>query len=106
LEILRPAGRQKEDRIEAALSWPLRNAKIYIVDTVAAAFEARLRQEMEKFPYWKDDGLDILSYVYDMIKDYRFPAFAGEEKSELDEWDRREARRRERECKPHGWMER
>jgi len=27
---------------------------------------------MEKFPFWHDDGLDALSYLYDIIKDFRF----------------------------------
>ena len=25
--------------------------------------------EMSKFPYWQDDFLDVLSYVYDVIRD-------------------------------------
>jgi hypothetical protein len=27
---------------------------------------------MEKFPFWHDDILDMLSYGYDLIKGYRF----------------------------------
>jgi hypothetical protein len=28
--------------------------------------------EMDFHPKWHDDGMDMLSYVYDMIKDYKF----------------------------------
>jgi hypothetical protein len=28
---------------------------------------------MEKFPYWHDDALDALAYLYDMIQNYKFP---------------------------------
>lgn len=72
LHILRPAGRKKEYRIESNLSWPLANGKIKISKSIPKAFRERLRLEIEKFPFWHDDGLDDLSYAYDMIADYRF----------------------------------
>lgn len=75
LEILKPAGRKKEFRIESALSIPLNNARIHILDSIQAAYVERLKLEMEKFPAWHDDGIDGLSYVYDMIKNYHFPDF-------------------------------
>lgn len=74
IQLLRPGGRPKELRIEQNLAWPLRNGKIFISAAVPTGTRERLKLEMEKFPFWKDDGLDALSYVYDMIKDYRFGA--------------------------------
>lgn len=86
LQILKPGGRSKEYRIESALAWPLKNGKIHILDTVPNAYVERLKLEMEKFPVWHDDGLDGLSYVYDMIKDYRFMGVESEAKKP-DAWD-------------------
>ena len=70
--VVRPGGRKKEDRILENLAWPLQNGKVFISKAVPVAFRERLKLEMSKFPYWKDDGLDALSYIYDVIKDYRF----------------------------------
>lgn len=72
LVILKPAGRKKIARIEGAIAWPLLNNKIFISNKVKSVYADRLRDEMEKFPFWHDDGLDALSYLYDIIKDYRF----------------------------------
>lgn len=73
LILLRPAGRNKVDRIEAALSWPLSNGKIHISTEVSRQYIKRIRDEMDKFPYWRDDALDALAYFYlDVIRDYRF----------------------------------
>jgi len=70
LVILRPAGRKKTNRIESALTWPLYNGKIHINEEIPKVYRERLGNEMDKFPYWHDDGLDALSYFYDMINDY------------------------------------
>ena len=72
LVILRPAGRNKTQRIESALAWPLNNGKLHVSKAVPYAYRERLKWEMEKFPFWHDDGLDALSYLYDIIKDFRF----------------------------------
>jgi hypothetical protein len=72
LVLLKPAGRSKQERIEKNLQWPLNNGKIFISKGVPAAYRQRFFLEMEKFPYWHDDALDALSYVYDIIRDYRF----------------------------------
>ena len=69
LVLLKPAGREKNSRILNALSWPLNNAKLHISKSVPNAYRERLKMEMDRFPYWKKDGLDALSYLYDMIKD-------------------------------------
>lgn len=101
LQILKPGGRTKEYRIESAISWPLKNSKIHILDSVPASQRERLCLELEKFPAWKDDGLDIVSYVYDIIKDYRFGEIPGEEK-EKDPYA--EAFRKSRERIGGGWL--
>lgn len=72
LVILKPGSRSKDFRIESALAWPLKNGKLHILDSIPQAQDERLRLEMEKFPAFHDDGLDALSYAYDIIKDYRF----------------------------------
>jgi hypothetical protein len=102
LQILNPAGRSKQYRIESALSWPLANGKIHILDTVPVHYAERLKMEMEKFPAWKDDGLDGLSYVYDLIKGYRFGELPKEE-APLSPYDMAFKKAQERASK-HGWI--
>lgn len=68
-----PAGREKKERIRAALETPLNHERIILSQYLLNAYKDRLRQELDNFPYGKDDGLDALSYGYDLIKDYRFP---------------------------------
>jgi hypothetical protein len=73
LVLLKPAGRNKHRRIEAALTWPLFNGKIHISSLVPEAYRQRLKEELDEFPYGKhEDGIDILSYIYDMLKDFGF----------------------------------
>ncbi len=73
LVILRPAGRSKSQRIEANLAWALNNGKVHMSTAIPSAFRDRLTTEMRTFPMSKnDDALDSVSYVYDLIKDYRF----------------------------------
>lgn len=72
LQILKPGGRSKQFRIESALSWPLSNGKVHILNSIPLEYRTRLMSEMEKFPAWHEDGLDAVSYVYDIIKEYRF----------------------------------
>lgn len=75
VKVLSPAGRKKQFRILEALEWPLRNGKIKISKAVPAGVRERLRMEMNKFPYWHDDGLDSLAYVYDMLRDFPFARY-------------------------------
>lgn len=72
LQLLRPAGRSKELRIEQNLAWPLMNGKIFISKAIPTAYRERLKLEMQKFPYWRDDGIDMLAYGYDMAREYKF----------------------------------
>jgi len=72
LIILSPAGRNKIDRIESTLVWPLSNGKLFISSAVSDKARIRIKTEMEKFPYWHDDGLDCWTYLYDILKDCTF----------------------------------
>jgi hypothetical protein len=82
--LLRPAGRTKRKLIESALSWPLNNGKIHYSSDVPNAFIERLKLEMSNFPFWHDDGINMLAYLYDVIKDCSFSS-CGED-SEEDKW--------------------
>lgn len=75
LIILKPQGRRKEDRIVSALQWPLNNSKWFYCDDINQEVICRLKDEMDKFPLWHDDGLDICAYLYDILKDYRFSRY-------------------------------
>jgi hypothetical protein len=103
LEILKPGGRSKEFRIESALSLPLKNGKIHVLDTIPIAYRERLGLEMEKFPAWKDDALDSLSYVYDIIKEYRFGLQTTTEKPESP-YDAAFRKAAERRATGKGWI--
>jgi hypothetical protein len=93
LVVLRPGGRSKQQRIEAALQWPLLHRKLHISTSVPSAYRERLRLEMQKFPFWHDDALDAVSYVYDMVRDYRFGTYRPpEEENPFDKYERRKGR--------------
>lgn len=72
LVVLKHGNRNKHQRISDALHWPLLNGKIFISRGVPKVFVSRLREEMDKFPFWHDDGLDALSYVYDVLDKFGF----------------------------------
>jgi ribosomal protein L14 len=72
LVILKPAKVKKATRIEQALEWPLNNGKIWYSTAISPDTIQRIKDEMEKFPFWHDDGLDIMAYLYDILKDFRF----------------------------------
>lgn len=107
LQILSPAGRKKSRRIEDNLQWPLVNGKIRISTRVPYEVRERLFTEMDKFPFWHDDGLDALSYVYDMLQGFSFYDRPGHEpEREPDLWERIERRspRGRWTPGPLGWM--
>jgi hypothetical protein len=70
--LLRPAGRHKKRFIEDALAWPLNNSKWFYSSDIPIAFIERLKTEMRNFPFWHDDILNIMAYLYDLIKYYHF----------------------------------
>lgn len=88
LQILTPAGRKKELRIEQNLVWPLTNGKVHVSTGFAAPYRDRLKMEMEKFPYWHDDGIDGLAYTWDIINDYRFTSRKVMDAEESYRWER------------------
>ena len=72
--LLRPAGRNKRKFIASTLAWPLNNSKLFYSKSIPQKFIDRLKQEMENFPLWHDDVLNIYAYLYDVIKDFTFPS--------------------------------
>lgn len=109
IEILRPSGREKKQRIEDALEWPLTNGKFNVLDTVDEQSLARLRLEMDKHPNWHDDGCDMIAYVYDLIKTFPFRGYVAERKvanvEKPDGWEAAFKRAREaRDSSCKGWM--
>lgn len=103
LRTLSPKLRKKQTRINDNLVIPLNNGKVHYLDTIPEEYIGRLFKEMDKFPYWHDDALDAISYVYDMIADYRFGTRPAE--VEKDKWD--DAFIRDDDYEEHGknaWM--
>lgn len=89
LVVLRHGGRNKQFRVESALTTPLLNGNIHISKAVSVECRERLKMEMDKWPAWKNDGLDALSYQYDLIKDYKFPKrWTQKEQDEVDAYER------------------
>jgi hypothetical protein len=99
---LHPAGRKKAYRIESALSWPLSNGKIKVSKGIPENYRKRLKEEMDKFPFWHDDALDALSYQYDLFKDFRFALFKPQESKE-DAYERKYQEMLQANS-GHGWM--
>jgi hypothetical protein len=63
LMTVNPMKRNKEARIESALSWPLLNGKVHVSTNIPVGYRDKLREEMDAFPYGaNDDGIDALSY--------------------------------------------
>jgi hypothetical protein len=72
LFLLKPAGRSKIERIDGNLVWALNNGRVHISTAVPLATRERLKTEMRRYPVWHDDGIDMISYLYDMLKEYKF----------------------------------
>ena len=73
LVLLKPAGRSKEKRVENALQWPLNNGKLFYSTAIPRKYIDAIIEEMQKFPFFHVDILDMWAYGYDMFKEYRFP---------------------------------
>jgi hypothetical protein len=79
--ILRPSGRKKEKRIERALATPLYNGKLFISKSVSRIYRDKIRAEADTFPFGlHDDSLDMWSYLYDILHDFRFISIEDEDK--------------------------
>jgi hypothetical protein len=73
LVMLTPSGRKKEKRVENALQWPLNNGKLFYSTAIPHKYIEAIKEEMQKFPFYHVDILDMWAYAYDMFKEYRFP---------------------------------
>lgn len=72
LVLLRPGQRSTEERVKAALQWPLANGKLYISTDIVESKRQQIITELDKFPYYHPDIINGWAYVYDLIKDFRF----------------------------------
>lgn len=66
---LKHGGRNKILRITSALQMPLLFGKIKISTSVPKVYRDVLREELNKFPYWQDGGIDALTYLWDLLDD-------------------------------------
>jgi hypothetical protein len=82
LKLLKPANRKKEKRVEAALQWPLNNGKIFYSTAIRQEYIEELFVEMDKFPFYHVDILDMLAYLWDILVEFPFGKF--EPTSEVD----------------------
>lgn len=80
--LLSPRKRDKFRRIEAALSWPLTQGKLFYSTAIPQHILDKIQNEMEKFPYFHPDILDALSYLYDILAEYEFPSEEEEDDEE------------------------
>lgn len=83
LVLLRPAGRSLAKRIEGAVQWPLNNGKLHYSTAINKKHIERLRMEMEKFPYFHSDIVNIIAYLYDILKDFHFSGSGAKKKVEM-----------------------
>jgi hypothetical protein len=72
LILLRPGGRSTEERVEAALEWPLCNGKLYVSTEVSDEDMLKITTEMDLHPYYHPDCINGWAYTYDIIKTYKF----------------------------------
>lgn len=110
LVVLSPAGRSKQERIEGLVP-PLEEGRINMWEGVDILARQSLEDEMEKFPFYRDDGLDALSYAFDLVRDYRFSVQNETEEDSEDEKarairERSESRYKRRETTTKNWMSR
>ena len=82
LVLLKPAGRSKEQRIEAALQWPLTNGKLFYSTDIPDHYIDMIKEEMLKFPFYHVDILDMWAYAYDMFKEFRFMGVPEEDEDD------------------------
>lgn len=111
LHLLKPRGRKKEQRIQDNVCLPLSSGLIFACDSLPMNVRNQLKQEMELFPYFNDDGLDALSYVWDLLNEYHLPVM-GRESEKVEEEPRRDAwteimdRHRRKQKRQLNWMSR
>jgi hypothetical protein len=91
-------GKQKQFRITSAWSKPLNYGCCYISNEVPLRYNQKLREEMDKFGFWPDNGLDSAAYLEDVMRDVDFNAM----KKSDPEARKRDRERAQRECDPLG----
>lgn len=86
LVLLSPEGRNKEWRVESALSWPLSNSKVFYSTSLDTKVLSRIREECEKFGFIHLDILDMISYIYKIVEVMKIylESMVGEEIDESD----------------------
>jgi hypothetical protein len=60
----------------------LNNGKIFYSTACPANFIERFKMEMRNFPVWHDDGINMLAYLYDLLKDMFFGMAEDEAEAE------------------------
>lgn len=73
IHLLRPGIQNKVQRIGTALEVPMNAGKWHVLDSVPSQYLNILKQEMDHFPRGSDDGIDMISYIYDLIASFQFP---------------------------------
>lgn len=74
LFLLQPKGRKLEERVQAALQWPLNNGRLFYSTAIAPVYRDKMISEMDNFPMFHADILNMWAYAYDMFKEFRFSA--------------------------------
>jgi hypothetical protein len=69
---LTPRNQEKKQRITSALKLPLLNGKIHYLSTISSKYIDHLKKEMVLHPTWHDDGIDALSYIYQVLETHGF----------------------------------
>lgn len=80
LFLCKPAGRSLAKRIEGAVQWPLNNGKLFYSTAIPKKHIERMKMEMEKFPYFHSDIVNIIAYLYDMLGACSFYRSGGNNK--------------------------
>jgi len=72
LKLLKPRNRAKLQRVEDALQWPLVNGKLFYSTDINPLYVNQVKEEMNTFPFFHVDYLDMWAYLYDMLAEYEF----------------------------------
>jgi len=75
LVLLQPRGRSTEERVKSALQWPLNNGFLYYSTAIAPKYRDKLVSEMDNFPMFHADILNMWAYAYDMFKEFKFSRY-------------------------------
>lgn len=75
LVLLRPGGRSTEERVTAALQWPLCNGHLFYSTGIVPKYRDKMIGEMDSFPAFHADILNAVAYAYDLFKAFRFTQY-------------------------------